>query len=89
MIYLVTGLGSIISAKDWFILVERSLNSIRKWWNTPITFMTLFHNWACLLRLATIVVPRVHSFVRLMITPSPEAWIAPSNYPYQTPASRA
>jgi hypothetical protein len=50
MTYLATGFGPVSNAKDGFNLVESFLNTISKWWDTPITFMTLLHNWAYLPR---------------------------------------
>lgn len=48
-------------ARYSFQLVEWVLNPSRKWLVTPMTFMPLLHQRACLARLVIAVVHRVHS----------------------------
>ena len=54
--------------------MEWVLNSTRKWLVNPVTFV-LFHQWAYLYMLVIVVVYRIHSWVRVLMT-SLEAFIS-------------
>ena len=54
-------------ARYGFLLVEQYENLIRKFLFSPLMFMPLLHQSACLERFITITALRVHSWVRLTI----------------------
>lgn len=68
MTYLVTLFWLNSDAKYGFQLVERTVNLIRNWLVTFMTYMSLLHQWACIARLVIIVTHRVHIWVTLIIT---------------------
>lgn len=48
--------------------VDKAVNAIRKEMITPMTYMSLLHQWACIARLVIIVTHRVHRWTVMIIT---------------------